>query len=169
MSSNVIGRADGPASIILSSESGLSWINFFGFAIVILLLLPNVIYAVKFRGMVNRCKNKVMNLLEQIGRYASMFFMSFNIGIAEFGFASPEAFIIYYVGNIILLIAYCAIWVLYFKKIVLWKRMALVVIPTAIFLLSGITLRHYLLVISAIVFGIGHSYVTYQNVNGNLA
>lgn len=36
--------------------------------------------------------------------------------------------------------------------------MALAIIPICMFLLSGITLRHVLLVVSAVVFGIGHIY-----------
>ena len=49
---------------------------------------------------------------------------------------------------------------LYFAKQKAWKSMALAVIPTLIFLISGITLRHIPLVICAIVFGVGHIYVT---------
>ncbi len=163
MSVSVIGGADGPTSILLTRKIGPRWINIFGLLIVIVMLLPNIIYAVKFRGMENKCKNKVINIIEQIGRYASMFLIIFIIGSDKPGFSSSEAFIIYFVGNIILLIAYWIIWILYFKKMILWKSIALAIIPTVIFLLSGITLRHYLLVISAIFFGIGHVYVTYQN------
>lgn len=160
---SVIGEADGPTSIFLADQIGPSWINIFGIVIIVFMLLPNIIYAVKFRGMENKCKNKVMNILEQIGRYASMFLMIFNIGLAEFAFTIPELFVIYLIGNILLLFFYSIIWVLYFKEKTLWKNMALAIIPTLIFLLSGITLRHYLLVLSAIVFGIGHLYVTYHN------
>ncbi|QNU68829.1 hypothetical protein EHE19_009750 [Ruminiclostridium herbifermentans] len=142
---------------------GLSWINIFGLIIVILILIPNIIYAVKFHGLPNKCKNKPMNIIEQVGRYLTIFFSVFNIGLAEFGFSSVEAFIVYFIGNTILIIIYWIFWCLYFKKMVLWKSIALAIIPTAIFLLSGITLRHYLLVLSAIIFGIGHIYVTYQN------
>lgn len=41
--------------------------------------------------------------------------------------------------------------------------MALAIIPTGIFLLSGITLRYVLLIVSAVLFGMAHIYVTYQN------
>lgn len=57
-----------------------------------------------------------MNLVEQIGRYASMFLMVFNIGLAEVGFSSVGAFIVYMLGNILLMISYWTIWVLYFKR-----------------------------------------------------
>ena len=163
MSVSVIGGADGPTSILLRRTTGLRWINIFGLLIVIVMLLPNIIYAVKFRGMENKCNNKVMNIIEQFGRYASIFLTIFSIDLDKIGFPSPVAFIIYFAGSIILLIAYWIIWILYFKKMSLWKSIALAIIPTAIFLLSGITLRHYLLVISAIFFGIGYVYVIYQN------
>lgn len=163
MNYNVIGGADGPTSIFIIGNISSSWINIFGLVIMILMLIPNIIYAMKFQGLENKCKNKPMNILEQIGRYLSMLLITFNIGLAEFGFSSVEAFIIYFIGNTILMIIYWIIWSLYFKKMNLWKSIVLAIIPTAIFLLSGITLRHYLLVLSAIIFGIGHIYVTYQN------
>lgn len=163
MSFHIIGGADEQTVIFLTSKNGLSLINIQGIVIALLILLPNIIYAVKFRDIENRCKSKVMNIIEQIGRYASLFFICFNVDFNEIGISSQEVFAIYYVSNTILLIAYWIIWVLYFKKKRLWKTMALALIPTAIFLLNGITLRHDLLVISAIVFGIGHIYVTYQN------
>ena len=104
-----------------------------------------------------------MNLVEQIGRYASMFLMVFNIGLAEVGFSSVGAFIVYMLGNILLMISYWTIWVLYFKKKAYWKQIALALIPTCIFLLSGITMLHFLLIIFAVIFGIGHLYVTNKN------
>lgn len=164
MNLNTIGSADGPTSIFLAEELGASWLNLFGLIIVVLIMIPNIIYAIKFRDTKNLCENKIMNILEQIGRYASMFLMIFNIGITEFGFTSIEVFLVYMFGNVILLLLYWIIWILYFIKQNSWKSMALALIPTLIFLLCGITLGHILLIISAVIFGIGHIYVTYQNV-----
>ena len=87
--------------------------------------------------------------------------MVFNIGIAEFGFGSVGAFLIYLFGNAILVISYWITWVLYFKKHT--YSIALALIPACLFLLSGITMRHYLLIIFGIIFGIGHIYVTNKN------
>ncbi len=163
MSYSYIGGADGPTSVFLAGKIGVSWLNVFGLIFVILLLIPNIIYAVKYRDVENLCKNKVINVLEQIGRYGSMFLMVFNIGIAEFGFASTNAFLIYFLGSILLMLAYWIIWIIFFARQSMWNRMALAIIPTLLFLLSGCTLRHILLIITAIVFGIGHIYVTYIN------
>ncbi|HOM03754.1 MAG TPA: hypothetical protein PLH43_13190 [Acetivibrio sp.] len=43
------------------------------------------------------------------------------------------------------------------------KAIALAVIPTCIFLLSGFLLKHWLPVSASVLFGVGHVYVTYQN------
>ena len=119
---SIIGGADGPTSIFLGGSLGISWLNIFGLILVVLLLVPNIIYAVKEKNQENKCTNKLMNLVEQIGRYASMFLMVFNIGLAEVGFSSVGAFIVYMLGNILLMISYWTIWVLYFKKKAYWKQ-----------------------------------------------
>lgn len=162
MEFSIIGGADGPTSIFMAGKIGGGWLNLSGTVIVALMLLPNIIYSVKFRDMKNQCQNKVMNLMEQIGRYVSIFLMIFNIGIAEFGFSTIGAFLVYVFGNLILVTAYLVTWIFYFKKQTLRRQMILAVIPTCIFLVSGITLMHVFLIISAVIFGIGHIYVTYQ-------
>ena len=159
----IIGGADGPTSIFLAGKLDFSWLNIFGLILVALLLLPTIIYAVKIKNQQNQCTNKVMNILEQVGRFGCMFFMVFNIGIAEMGFSSVEVFLIYAFGNVVLIIAYWTIWMLYFNKQSYWKQIALAVLPTCLFLLNGITMQHYLLILFGFVFGIGHIYVTSKN------
>lgn len=164
MGAKIIGGADGPTSIFFAGTIGLSWINLFGLFMGICILIPNFAYTIKAPQRENKCTNKGMNLLEQVGRYTSLFLFIFNIGILEYGFPSFHALIFYYISNIMLLLSYWIIWILYFREVNVWKTMALCIIPTTIFLLSGITERKYLLVVSAVIFGIGHIYVSYQNV-----
>lgn len=85
------------------------------------------------------------------------------IGIAEFGFFSVGALIVYFVGNALFIIMYWFVWMLYFMKQTYRKQIVLAVIPTCLFLLSGITMLHYLLIAFAVIFGIGHIYVTSKN------
>lgn len=159
-----IGGADGPTSIIIAGQVGGNWLNVFGLILVILILIPNIIYAIKFKDVKNKCTNKFMNILEQVGRYACMIFMVFNVGLTKFGFASVGEFLIYFFGNTILLVAYWIVWILFFIKQSSWKSMALAIIPVCIFLICGVTLRHVLLIISAVVFAVGHIYVTRKNI-----
>lgn len=159
----VIGGTDGPTSIFLAGRLGGGWINVFGLCIVIAMLIPNIIYALKFRGAENKCTNKVMNVIEQIGRYGCMLLLVLHIGKDGFAFGSVAAFLIYLVGNALLLLGYWLVWILYFIRQSRWKSMALAILPTMIFMLSGITLQHVLLIIAAILFGVGHIYVTWKN------
>jgi hypothetical protein len=164
MRNDVIGGADGPTSIFIAGNLQTGWLNEFGLIIVILLLIPNIIYAMKYKNVKNLCDNKLLNIIEQIGRYASMFLMIFNIGIAEFGFLSTKSLFMYIVLNVILLVVYWIMWITYFVKQQSWNSMALAIIPTLLFLVNGLAQMHILLIISAILFGIGHIYVTYQNI-----
>lgn len=163
MNNLIIGGADGPTSIFVQSNTSVDWLNIFGLIIVILMMVPNILYAIKFKNQENKCKNKYINGLEQIGRYSCLILMVFNIGIAEFGFPCLYAFVLYLFGNIILLFAYWIVWFFFFKRQKLWNSLLLAILPTVIFLLSGITLMHLRLIISAVIFGIGHIYITYIN------
>jgi len=138
-------------------------INLLGFIIVAIMLIPNIIYGIKFKDVENKCTNRAMNIIEQVGRYGSMALMVLPLFVWKFGFSSVFMMLVYVFGNGILLLMYLIIWVFYFKKQTMKKAMALAIIPTCIFLLSGLTLYHWILVAAAVIFGIGHIYVTYQN------
>lgn len=139
------------------------WINAAGGMIVVLMLVPNILYALRRPGGENRCENRLMNLLEQIGRYASMALMVFPLGVWKFGFPSLDAMLAYLFGNGALLVCYWVFWVLYFRKAGRNRAVMLAAVPTCMFLLSGLMLRHWLLVLSAVMFGVGHVYVTLEN------
>lgn len=160
---SITGSADGPTSVFLAGKPGLNWLNLFGLIFVILLLIPNIIYALKAKNQQNKCTNKFMNVVEQISRYGCMILMVFHFGIAEFGFPSVGAFFAYLFGSVLLLISYWVVWILYFHKQTYGKQIALAVIPTCQFILSGVTMRYGLLITFSIVFGIAHIYVTSKN------
>lgn len=158
-----LGGADGPTSVFVAGDLGMGWINVFGAIIVIIILIPNIIYGLKNRGIRNLCTNKVMNILERIGRYGCMLLMIFNVGLSKFAYPSVAAFLAYFLGNALLLVMYIFFWVLYAKKKTMFRAIALSAIPTAIFLLSGISLLYILLIVFAVIFGVAHNYVTYVN------
>lgn len=157
----IIGGADGPTTIFVTSSP--SWINLFGLIIVILLLIPNIIYAIKHRGEPRPPVSKTALILENIGRYACMLLMVLNIGLMEFGFGSIIGLLVYLFGNASLLIAYWICYMTYLKKPSKDLSILLSIIPVIIFLLSGLALRHWLLVAAAILFGAAHIYVTRES------
>ena len=191
-----------------------NWINLFGLLIIALLLLPNIIYAIKHKDGRNLCENRCMNVIEQTGRYGSMLFMIFCLREGGYGFSSVALFLVYFFGNALLLVVYWVVWGIYFhvtrtevtgcvkgvtsflpyrkfrpgrgrmrsilriasqrqffiagkhrSESVGILKMSLAVIPSCLFLLSGITLGYFPLIVSAILFAVGHIYVTYKNVN----
>ncbi len=140
------------------------WINVFGAVIVILMMVPNIIYAIRNKDEKNKCMNRFMNMIEQIGRYACIILMWMPLLVWKFSFSSVFEMILYLTGNGCLLAAYWVIFACYLKRKKRKLALALAVLPTCIFLLSGLLLRHWLLVASAFLFGIGHVYVTQKNV-----
>lgn len=139
------------------------WINAFGAGIVILILIPNIIYALKNRGEKNLCTNQFMNATEQIGRYGCIILMWLPLLVWKFSFPSVCKMILYLAGNGCLLIAYWIVFAGYLKRKTPKRALILALLPTCIFLLSGLLLRHWLLVVFAVLFGIGHIYVTQKN------
>lgn len=124
MDYGIIGGADGPTAVFVAGRvGGFNWINFFGLITVLLILLPNIVYAVKCRGEKNLCTKKFLNLLEQVGRYGSMVFSVVYIGTKDgFGFGSVFALFCYLFGNLFLILAYWCTWAVYFKAAGVWRK-----------------------------------------------
>ena len=139
------------------------WINVFGAVIVVLMLIPNIVYAIKNKGEKNLCANRFMNIVEQVGRYACIALMCLPLLVWKFGFASVLDMMLYMACNGLLLAAYWIAFAFYMKRRTVRLAIVLAVLPSCIFLLSGILLQHWLLVAFAILFAIGHIYVTYKN------
>ena len=140
-------------------------INIFGLIIMLIILIPNIIYAFSGKQIKNNYKNKALNILEQIGRYGTMVLMIFNIGLPEFGFWAKSGFVIWVIFIPALILLYLIVWVLYFKipkKASTWFIL-LAIIPGVIFILHGILLRHVLLCIFGAVFSAAHIVITYKN------
>lgn len=126
------------------------------------MLIPNIFFAIKNIDEKNLCTNRFMNVIEQIGRYACIVLMWLPLLVREFDFPSTAGFIVYLVGNGALIAAYRILFIYYDRKSVK-LALALAIIPSCIFLLSGITLRHWLLAAAAVLFAVGHVFVTYDN------
>lgn len=138
----------------------LNLINFIEAAILWTLLIPELLFAIHHPLKDNRPKNKIMSIIEQIGRYSSMVLMILPLGIMEFGFKAPEEMIIYFAANGVLLLVYIIVFLLFSKKQSLAKAMILALIRITVFALCGVFLRHWFLVASAAIFAIGHLFIT---------
>ena len=143
----------------------MEWINIFGGIFIVIIMIPNIIYALKIKdGFENKWNNRKVEIIEQIGRFGCFGFMIVNIPGTWFGWWSDEAFAIYLIVNSILITLYCAIWCICFRKNTVFKAVALCVIPSVIFLFSGIMSRSILLIITSILFAPAHILISYKNV-----
>ena len=137
--------------------------NIYGLIIMAIIMIPNVIFAIKEKNFESKYHNKAVEVIEQIGRFGSMGLMIFNISLLEFGYWFNNGKIVYMVLTGVLAVLYCFVWFLYSRKSTMEKAMSLAIIPTIIFLSSGIIQGKVLLIITAILFGIGHIIITYNN------
>ena len=145
----------------------MEWINIFGTAFIVIIMVPNIIYALKCReSFENKWNNKGVEIVEQIGRFGCFGFMVINIPGTWFGWWSDEAFAIYLIANSVLIILYCAIWIICFRKNTIFKAMALSIIPSIIFIFSGIMIRSVLLIVASLLFAPAHILISYKNVKG---
>lgn len=142
----------------------MEWFNIFGLAFITAIMIPNIIFALKHKeAFENRYHNKTIEIIEQIGRFGCFGFMIFNIPTTWFGWWSDEAFAIYLMVDAVLIVLYCTIWVIYWRKNNVFKAMAFSIIPSAIFLFSGIMCRSILLIISSLLFAPAHIFISYKN------
>ena len=115
-------------------------------------MIPNIVFAVKCKdGFENNWDNKLVEEIEQIGRFGCFGFMIFWIPGTYFGFWSDEGFALYLIVDTILVVLYCLIWIICFRKNSIFRALALSILPAILFLFSGIMSRSILLLIAAVL------------------
>ena len=142
----------------------MEWCNVFGLIFMAVILIPNILFAVKCKdGFENKWKNRTVETVEQIGRFGCFGFMIFNIPGTWFGWWSDEAFAVYLVVDALLVGLYCLVWIVCFRKSSVFRALALSILPSVLFLFSGIMTRSVLLTISALLFAPAHIAISWQN------
>lgn len=92
-----------------------------------------------------------------------MALMIIPLFVEEFGFSPLEFMFVYIIGNALLLIMYYVFWALYFKNNSMGNALTLAIIPTLIFIVSAVSVKHWALLVTAVIFGVSHIYITYIN------
>ncbi|MGY3777232.1 hypothetical protein [Isobaculum melis] len=138
-------------------------INIYGMCLMLIIMIPNIIYAIRKKHIDGDYHNKGLEIVEQIGRFGSMFFMIFYVRILDFGNWLVDGKYIYMSMVAILALLYCFVWVLYFRKVTFSSAMLLAILPTLIFLISSVFRQNVLFILMSLLFGIGHLTITYQN------
>lgn len=142
----------------------MGWFNYYGLIAVAIILIPNIISAVVDKGAFSdKYNNKAILVLEQIGRYGCMAFMVFNIPYTYFNFWFGSGLVVYLIVNGVLLSLYILGWIIFRKGQSAVKMLWLSIVPTVLFLFSGIMLLSIPLTIFSLIFGIGHITISYKN------
>ncbi len=127
-------------------------------------MIPNIIYAVKNKGNVaDTYNNKLATVAEQVGRYGCFAFMIFNIPYLYFNFWFDYAIIVYLAVNGGLCLAYLIFWIICRNKSGKLRALALSVIPSCIFIFSGVMLLNIPLICFAVIFAVSHILISYKN------
>lgn len=135
-------------------------VNVCGLLFAIILLAPHIVYAKTHNYDMSVFDNRGMLLLERIGKYCSLFLMSFHIGILDKGFTSPVMQKFWFIFSAVMSAAYIAVWILFFKKEGRVLAYVLTVLPAVVFMLSGLLQVNTLLLTFGVVFFIGQIYLT---------
>lgn len=142
----------------------MEWINPFGLAFIAVIMIPNILFAIKCKdGFGNSRSNRWIETAEQIGRFGCILFMIVQIPGTWFGWWSEEAFAVYLIADTLLAALYCGIWIVCFRKSSLFRALALSIIPSVLFLFSGIMSRSVPLILSAVLFAPSHIAISCRN------
>lgn len=147
----------------------MGWFNYYELAIIVVIMIPNIVFAIRHKGgFVNTYQNKAVEIMEQIGRYGCFVLMIFNIPYTYFNFWFCGALVVYLSVNGALCLAYCVFWIVCRNGNGYLKALSLSILPSAIFLFSGILLANIPLIAFAVLFAVNHILLSYQNVVKNL-
>ena len=137
------------------------WINLVNAAFVVALITMSVLGQKKSGLPPMQSRHKLLNTLEQIGRYACMALMILPLlpGF-KFGFATTGAMIGWLVGSLVLLSSYTVLWTQAKRGGAALFGLAL--IPALLFLCCGVLLRHWALAAAAVLFGFSHTLIVQE-------
>lgn len=145
----------------------MSIFNIWGLVVVVLIMIPNIVWATKQKGKFeSHYQNKTVETLEQIGRFGCFATMIVNIPYTFTGFYLTFGKEIYLGVNAVMVTSYLLGWVLC-KQEGITKALVLSVVPSTMFLFSGIMIGSILLTTFAVIFCITHVLISYKN--GNFA
>ena len=142
----------------------MSWFNFIGLIFVVIILIPNIIFAYTNKdGFQNYYHNKIVETLEQIGRFGCFIFMFLTPPFLNLGFKINGAKTAYIITGAILVALYCLGWIVFRKESSVRKSLALSILPSVLFLESGILSLNFPLIVLALIFTPCHIIISYKN------
>lgn len=140
----------------------MSWFNIYGLIVMVLIMIPNIVYSIKIKSSWSY-HNKALETFEQIGRYGCFAFMIFNIPYTYQDFIMQNGLCVYLVVNGLLILSYCISWIVLFNKITITRQLLLSILPSLIFLFSGIMLLSIPLLVFSVIFAPTHIFISLKS------
>lgn len=142
----------------------MSWFNYYGLIIMAIIMIPNIIYAVKQKdNMALESHNKMIIIAEQVGRYGCFVLMIFNIPYTYFNFWFDNSLAVYLSVNGALCLTYLIFWIVCWNRNGKLKALTLSIIPSIMFLFDGVVLASIPLIVCAVIFAVSHIYISCKN------
>lgn len=142
----------------------VSWFNYVGLIFVAVILIPNIIFAVKNRnGFQNSYNNKIVEMLEQVGRFGCFIFMFVTPPFLNIGFKSDGIRTAYIITGAVLTVLYCLGWIVFGNRNGVGKSLVLSIVPSILFLESGLFSLNFPLIVLSLVFAPCHILISYKN------
>ena len=135
-----------------------TFINLLAMMFDTLLIIPEMVHTIKGVRKINQCKTHI-TVLDYVFKYAALILMFLPLGLNQFGFKSVIGMLIYLFGNGILCIIYDIVFVINVKKDSYTTDYKLLYMMVAIFLISAVILRHWLLLIVSACYLVTHRIV----------
>ncbi|MGN0814140.1 MAG: hypothetical protein ACI4MH_02785 [Candidatus Coproplasma sp.] len=142
----------------------MSRFNYLGLIFVAAIMVPNIVYAILHKGNYEKqYKNAILEVFEQIGRFGCMVFMIISPPYLCYGYWFNNAKTVYILLNSALTLLYVLGWIIFNKNHKTLKYLALSILPSAIFISSGVILANYPLIILSLIFAISHITISYKS------
>ena len=140
------------------------YFNVYGLIFVVVILIPNIIFAYSCKdGFENHYENKLVETMEQIGRFGCFISMFLIIPFLNKGFWFKSGKAIYIALGIVLVTLYCTGWIVFWKEDSIRKSLYLSIVPSLLFIESGIISGNFQLLVFAIIFVPCHILISYMN------
>ena len=136
-------------------------VNVYGLLFAAVLLVPHIVYMKTHTLDTGVFANRAMVYIDRVGRLASLFLMSFHIGVLELGFTEPQALMrrFWLIVMGVCSVLYALLWLLFFKKETKGCALGIILISSFMVMLSGILQVNTLLLTAGIVYLIGELYL----------
>lgn len=118
-------------------------------------------------GFADNYHNKLVETGEQIGRFGCFILMFIQLSFVTLGYIFDGAQTLYLILGIVLLALYCGGWIVFRKGNSVAKALTLSILPSVLFLESGILTLNIPLIVLSVVFAICHITISCKNTVDN--